>query len=109
MEPIEIYKKKLEELLYITLSKNYDYAGSEKFFANFELAEELGICKTEEAFLVRMSDKFSRICRLIKKDAKVKDETIQDTLIDLANYSILLSCYLDQKKNSEVKNNGRKS
>ena len=43
------------------------------------------------SFLVRMEDKLNRARTLIQKgDQKVNDEKIRDTLIDLANYSILL-------------------
>jgi len=81
----------------IVKAKNHDYAG-EKAFTNFELVESLGITTVERGMLVRMSDKMSRISNLIDKSGKVEDEKIEDTLIDLANYSIILSIYLKQKK-----------
>ena len=47
-----------------------------------------------------MSDKLSRIANLLKSEAKnsVKDESIEDTLIDLANYSIILKILIEDKK-----------
>jgi hypothetical protein len=39
----------------------------------------------------------SRISTLIDKEAKVEDEKIIDTLVDLANYAIILKVYLSQK------------
>jgi hypothetical protein len=42
-----------------------------------------------------MADKMSRISTLIDQDAKVKDESIMDTLQDLANYSVILKIYLE--------------
>ena len=41
------------------------------------------------SFLVRIQDKLNRLKTLSKQDSLVKDEKIEDTLIDLANYSIL--------------------
>ena len=39
---------------------------------------------------VRLSDKFNRICNLIKRgEDKENDESLEDTLLDLAGYSIL--------------------
>ena len=42
------------------------------------------------SFLVRMEDKLNRVRTLTQKgNAKVLDEKIEDTLMDLANYSML--------------------
>lgn len=47
--------------------------------------------------VVRMCDKMNRIKSLINKENLVKDESIEDTLIDLANYSIMLYLELINK------------
>ena len=40
--------------------------------------------------LVRLSDKFSRLCSFAKKEQyEVKDESIEDTLKDLAVYALI--------------------
>jgi len=44
--------------------------------------------------LVRIPDKYSRIVQLTNKalngkEAEVKEESIKDTLVDLANYSVI--------------------
>ena len=92
-------------LIETTKRKNSDYAGKggESPFANFTNVETLGICSTEQGFLTRMTDKLSRISSLVASgtEGEVKDESITDTLLDLANYSILLMAYLGSKK-SEV-------
>lgn len=38
---------------------------------------------------IRLEDKLQRFKRLIKAENQVKDESIRDTLIDLANYAIM--------------------
>lgn len=48
-----------------------------------------------------MCDKLSRITSLIDNDAKVKDEAIEDTLVDLANYAIIMSLYVQHKRDKE--------
>ena len=55
------HEKFCTDALAVTKKKNNDYAGSGGThpFANFELAEEMGICTTEQGFLVRLSDKRS--------------------------------------------------
>jgi hypothetical protein len=59
----------------------------------------MGICSIEQGFLVRLSDKWSRICNLIgnQKENAVLDEKVTDTLIDMANYCLILSVYLKSK------------
>lgn len=60
--------------------KNHDYGDS---FA--KLRNEL-----PNAILVRIYDKYSRLKTLMQGvDQKVKDESIDDTLMDLANYCIM--------------------
>lgn len=69
-------------------NKNHDYGNS------FEQSlDKFGIV----ASLVRMGDKMNRIESLSKKDAKVKDESIKDTLLDLANYSIMTLMWLNKQ------------
>lgn len=83
------------------IAKNADYAGAVEAdpFANFSRVETLGICSTEVGFLTRMTDKICRIASFAKRGTlSVKDESVTDTLLDLANYSILMAAYLAAKK-----------
>lgn len=50
------------------------------------------------AGIVRINDKFNRIKSLVNNDNKVKDESIEDTLLDLANYSIMLLMWFKNNK-----------
>lgn len=77
--------------------KNADYSKVGNPFANFQNVEVLGICSVETGILTRMTDKMARISNLIKQEAQVKDESIQDTLMDLVNYSAILKAYLTNK------------
>jgi hypothetical protein len=84
----------------IALAKNADYTGSDTDpFSNFSRVEALGICSTEVGFLTRMVDKLCRVASFVQVGVlKVKDESVADTLLDLANYSILFAGYLAQKR-----------
>jgi hypothetical protein len=81
----------------ITETKNNDYGSSDDPFANFREFGELG-------FLVRMSDKWKRIKTALyeKRDLQVADETIEDTLLDLANYCLLLLCWREEQQRPRV-------
>ena len=46
----------------------------------------------------RIYDKAHRLLTLSTKQAQVKDETIRDTLLDLANYAIMSIGELDKHK-----------
>jgi hypothetical protein len=58
------------------------------------------------AYLVRMYDKLNRLYALTQKgaNARVTDESIHDTLKDLANYAILMSMELKLDNKGVVKN-----
>lgn len=82
----------------ISRRKNSDYATGADPFSNFRICEGLGI-PAEVGIVVRMSDKMARISNLIKPGAKaqVVDESVLDTLSDLANYAMILRMYIEQK------------
>ena len=94
------HKKFCDDMISITKKKNADYTGNNKDpFANFTTVERIGICSTEQGFLTRMSDKLCRINSFAQKgELLVKDESVQDTLHDLANYCALMSGYIESQK-----------
>lgn len=54
------------------------------------------------AAIVRMDDKMSRVINLYKADERlVEDESIRDTLMDLANYAIMSVMWLDAESCEE--------
>lgn len=69
-------------------AKNHDYGNS------FEQSlDKFGLV----ASVVRLGDKMNRIESLTKKEAQVKDESIKDTLLDMANYAIMTVMWMDKK------------
>lgn len=102
-EYLEYHKAVTEKMFTITKAKNSDYCGiTDDPFANFSRVEAVGITTTERGFLVRMMDKMSRLNSFVQKGVlEVKDESVEDTLFDLANYSILLAAYIHGKKHGE--------
>lgn len=83
----------LDKLRDITARKNADYSQEEDALNNFKMVEQLHITSTSTGMLVRITDKFARTINLLKKEAKVKDESILDTLLDFANYCLILAVY----------------
>ncbi len=68
--------------------KNHDYAADADPLSNLKLCEGLGI-PAWKGVLVRLTDKWSRITQLSTKAPLVTDESMEDTLIDNAVYSLL--------------------
>ena len=88
----------LELMQEIHEAKNSDYS-PEGEFGNFAESERVGIPAWMGAF-IRLQDKYQRIVNLIRgKERKVKDEALEDTLLDLANYAIIVLCL----RNKEAK------
>ncbi len=80
-----ILGKIFEEMFSTYVKKNADYGNSfEKSIEKFGLV----------ASAVRLSDKLERFSNLICNDAQVKDESIEDTLLDMANYAAMTVLYL---------------
>jgi hypothetical protein len=81
----------------LVMSKTQDYATMDNPYRNFRMCESVGV-SVEKGILVRMCDKLSRIGNLVENnEASVKNESIEDTLIDIMNYSNILLCYIQQK------------
>lgn len=81
----------------IAISKNSDYGATDKDpYNNFTNSKLVGV-SVEKGIMVRMMDKISRINTLLEKENKVKDESINDTLNDLINYTAILKSYLKNK------------
>ena len=78
--------------------KNHDYGGNNNDpYANFRNSTIAGVT-VERGILVRLMDKMSRISTLLDKEAKVKDEAVDDTIDDAINYLAILKSYRKQNK-----------
>jgi hypothetical protein len=78
--------------------KNADYAKTTDPLSNLRQCEAFGI-PAWKGVLIRITDKFSRVTQLGSgKEAQVKDESIEDTLMDMAVYSLLAIVLLREGK-----------
>lgn len=68
------------DLAEVLIAKNHDYGNSVQDQFN-----EYGLT----SILIRLDDKMKRLKTLAKKEQQVKDETLEDTLQDLAGYAEL--------------------
>lgn len=88
------FKEITEQMLQTYIKKNRDYGGA------FERGMERdGMISA----LTRMYDKLDRLHSLKDKDPEVVEESVQDTLLDLANYAIMTRiCLLKSGTKSET-------
>lgn len=97
-EYIKFHEDCCTKMVELTKKKNADYtSGSANPFANFEQVGHLVQLPVvvQIGFITRMSDKLSRIGSFITKGVlAVTTESVEDTLLDLANYCILFAGYL---------------
>lgn len=100
-EDLELFHRRFCADIFETMQrKNADYTGDASDpFGNFTTVDILGITTTERGFLTRMTDKFKRLISFVNQgELQVKEESVLDTLKDLANYCILLAAYVESKK-----------
>lgn len=96
----EEFKNLLKEMWGIRQAKREDYnvKADDNFLQieNFKMAELFGV-PSYVGILIRISDKFTRLASFVRKGFNaVKDESVEDTLLDLANYSLL--CIIEYRK-----------
>ena len=99
-EKVIRHKELCDELNHLYARKNHDYGDS--FHQTF-IEEGPAMSR------IRLGDKFSRFKTLSSisttdsTQQQVKDESIRDTLLDLANYAIMTVLELDQAETERAK------
>lgn len=84
----KLFRQKVEKLTEVYVAKNKDYGDS------FSLSlDKYGIL----ASLIRMGDKMNRIDSLYDKPTSEVDESLVDSLEDLANYAIMTVIWLEKQ------------
>lgn len=89
MDNVKMHKSVCDELNALYERKNHDYGDS---YHNTYLKWGLPMAA------IRLEDKLNRYETLIRTESKVNDESIRDTLLDLANYSIMTIMELDREE-----------
>lgn len=92
----------LVDIAKIHAKKNHDYAQDANPLSNLKRSEAFDIPPYKGA-LLRMSDKWSRIEELSKKSPAVVGESIKDSLIDNAVYSLLAILLLEEEEQNTKK------
>ena len=90
MNKEDLIIKECEELKNLLIAKNKDYAGSYDKTLD-EYGSQIG--------LIRIEDKLNRLKNLILSKEEIRtEESIIDTVFDIAGYAVLFSIYLKEKQ-----------
>ena len=89
----------VEEMVTLTRQKNDDYtAGADDAFANFRLAEEVGV-DALHGLVIRMADKWQRIKAYFNNgELVVEGEGLEDAFKDMIGYSAIAIAMLKEKQ-----------
>lgn len=93
MENEKRFNKILKEMRDLYAKKNSDYGDSFK-----DTHERFG----SVAGVIRINDKVNRLNNLVERESRVEDESFRDTLIDLANYAVLLIMEIDGNQDEQL-------
>ena len=94
------FYKLLDQMAQLHSRKNHDYAGTSDPLKNLRACTRLEL-DPFIGVMVRLQDKWSRIEEFVKsKTLLVKNESVEDTLMDNAVYSLLAIILLREQKKS---------
>ncbi len=71
-------------------NKSNDYADGGDAFLNFKTAAQIAGISPEQTLLTLLGMKISRLTQLIGKGKTAKNESVEDTMLDIINYVVLL-------------------
>lgn len=91
----------LDNMQKVYEAKDNDYSSTGLPMGNLRKCEDAGI-DAWRGCIVRMGDKISRLENFVGNKDYLVAEKAEDTVIDLANYSILTSCLLNELDNSNL-------
>jgi hypothetical protein len=100
IEHLELFQQRMSEVL---LRKGNDYANEDRL-SNFKLVGQIVGLPPEKVVAVLIATKVVRLGNLLSKGGDPNNESISDTLMDMANYAVLEDAVLSTsiQLNSEI-------
>lgn len=95
MSSIQLSAQILKDVL---SRKNRDYAGNVGEFYNFQRTAEFAKIAPFDVMLAQIGIKFTRIENLNVDPEIVNNESLKDSLLDLAGYAIIAHAYLSARE-----------
>lgn len=98
-ELLQLAETTFKTCISIMDKKGHDYAGvGNDALKNFKAVEFFEVTSVPTGVVVRLTDKFARVCNLLTLKAATVDESIEDTINDMINYLVILKASLIENK-----------
>ena len=95
-EQLKHFEALTSQMKQILFKKGNDYANTDRL-SNFKLAGAICGLTAERNCLTLIATKVARLGVLLNTENKPNNESIHDSIVDLANYSVLLSMIMADK------------
>jgi len=95
-EQEEFLEKQFQRIREVQLSKGNDYANEDRL-SNFKLAGSICGLSAEQNCLSLIATKVARLGVLLNSDIKPSNESVDDSVLDLTSYALLLAMILEDK------------
>lgn len=97
-EQEEYLDKTFQKMKAVLLNKGEDYANTDRL-SNFKLAGNICGISPELNCLSLIATKVARLGVLLNSNKSPNNESIEDSVLDLSNYALLLGMLLEDKNN----------
>jgi hypothetical protein len=101
MPRIPEFSTTLQKMNKVHISKNQDYANDANPFFNFDSVEMMiAMFKNnrDKTYAHFVANKLARLANLLNSGKDANNESLQDTLVDMANYCVLWKCDISRRK-----------
>jgi len=103
-EQQEFFDQYINKMRDVLLNKGDDYANADRL-SNFKLAGLIAGGNAKTNCLNLIATKVARLGVLLNSNDKPKNESVSDSILDLANYSMLLAMIDDEFNRLTMKQN----
>lgn len=91
------FERMINKMAEVMMSKGDDYANADRL-SNFKTAGAIVGVSSEINCLSLIATKVARLGVLLNSKGEPNNESIRDSVLDLANYAVLLDMILSEKK-----------
>ena len=95
----EMFTEFTDNMAKILISKGSDYA-TQDVLSNFKLAGNIANQKANNPSAINclnlIATKVARLGNLLSSEGDIKNESVEDSVLDMANYTFLLFCILKE-------------
>lgn len=100
-EQLEYFNQFVQEMRQTMIAKGDDYAGEDRL-ANFKHAGTISRIGATRQVLSLIATKVARLGQLLESGEAPRNEATKDSILDLANYSLLLAMVIEDEQRKRM-------